>query len=142
MRDPLFHITAAALECLEKSHSLTDLWSNLVDVDELLTSKAFEALDLHDLPTYGGEPIAPQPGVWSWDATRVLVSAWLAGDDDIAGFALVTREQFSLLTGDRRDRSTADGDTGTIVRVEGAMAVVSWDQGVRLPAPITELEKI
>lgn len=105
-RDPLFSIATAALKCIKESHCLVDLLTNLVDVDSLLSDKAWEALDLTELPTFGGDTIAPQAGVWSWDAERVLVSAWLTGGDDAlidwpvpnaAGFVLVTREQFAML---------------------------------------------
>lgn len=138
----LFEITAAAMKYIEEAHNLTDLWTKILEVDKLLTSEAFEALDLFDLPTYGGEPIPPTAGVWSWDRHQVLVSSWLTGEDDAAAFSLVTREQFELLVGDRRVRSKIDGDTGTIVRIEGHKAVVSWDQGIRLPALVADLERI
>lgn len=138
----LFEITAAAMQYIEEAHNLTDLWTKILEVDKLLTSEAWEALDLSDLPTYGGEPIPPTAGVWSWDRDRVLVSSWLTGEDDVAAFTLVTREQFELLVGDRRVRSKIDGDTGTVVRLDGDKAVVSWDQGIRLPALVADLERI
>ena len=140
----LFEITGAAMKYIEEAHNLTDLWTKILEVDELLTPMAFEVLELSDLPTYGGEPIPVIAGVWSWDNARVLVSSWLTGEDedDSAAFSLVTREQFALLTGDRRVRSKIDGDTGTVVRLDGDKAVVSWDQGIRLPALVADLERI
>ncbi len=138
----LFEITAAAMKYIEEAHNLTDLWTRILEVDKLLTYKAWEALDLTDLPTFGGEPIPVTAGVWSWDRDRVLVSSWLTGEDDAAAFTLVTRAQLELLVGDRRVRSRIDGDTGTVVRIEGHHAVVSWDQGIRLPALVDDLERI
>lgn len=138
----LFEITAAAMKYIEEAHNLTDLWTKILEVDKLLKLEAWEALDFSDLPTFGGEPIPVHAGVWSWDNERVLVSSWLTGEDDRAAFTLVTREQFELLVGDRRVRSKIDGDTGTVVRIEGDKAVVSWDQGIRLPALVTDLERI
>ena len=39
-----------------------------------------DAIDWTDLPTFGGEAPSNTDGVWSWDATRLLVtSAPLAG---------------------------------------------------------------
>lgn len=138
----LFEITGAAMKYINEAHNLTDLWTKILEVDKLLTLEAWEALDFSDLPTYGGEPIPVTAGVWSWDKGRVLVSSWLTGEDDAAAFTLVTREQLELLTGDRRVRSKIDGDTGTVVRIEGHRAVVSWDQGIRLPALVADLERI
>lgn len=138
----LFEITAAAMKYINEAHNLTDLWTKILEVDKLLTSKAFEALDLTDLPTFGGEPIPVHAGVWSWDKERVLVASWLTGEDDDVAFTLVAREQFALLMGDRRVRSKIDGDTGTVVRIEGHYAVVSWDQGIRLRALADDLERI
>jgi len=138
----LFEITAAAMQYIEEAHNLPTLSGRILEVDKLLTSEAWEALDLSDLPTFGGEPIPVTAGVWSWDRHQVLVSSWLTGEDDVAAFTLVTREQFALLVGDRRVRSRIDGDTGTVVRIEGHYAVVSWDQGIRLPALVSDLERI
>lgn len=138
----LFQITAAAMQYIEEAHNLSTLSGRILEVDKLLTSEAWEALDLSDLPTFGGEPIPPTAGVWSWDRHQVLVSSWLTGEDDAAAFSLVTREQFALLTGDRRVRSKIDGDTGTVAYLEGHYAVVSWDQGLRLPALVADLERI
>lgn len=138
----LFEITAAAMQYIEEAHNLTDLWTKILEVDKLLTSEAFEALDLTDLPTYGGDPIPVTAGVWSWDHDQVLVSSWMTGEDDAAAFALMTRAQLELLLGDRRVRSRIDGDTGTVVRIEGHKAIVSWDQGIRLPALVSDLERI
>ncbi len=137
----LFQITAAAMQYIEEAHNLVDLQTKILEVDKLLTSEAWEALDFSDLPTYGGEPIPVTAGVWSWDKDRALVASWLTGDDDVAAFTLVTREQLGLLIGDRRVRSRIDDDTGTVVRLEGHYAVVSWDQGVRLPALVADLER-
>lgn len=138
----LFEITGAAMQYIEEAHNLSTLLGRILEVDKLLTSEAFEALDLTDLPTYGGDAIPPTAGVWSWDRQQVLVSSWLTGEDDAAAFTLVTREQLALLTGDRRVRSRIDGDTGTVAYLEGHFAVVSWDQGIRLPALVADLERI
>ena len=138
----LFEITAGAMKYIHEAHNLIDLWTKILEVDKLLTHKAWEALDLTDLPTYGGDPIPVTAGVWSWDRQQVLVSSWLTGEDIAAAFTLVTREQFDLLVGDRRVRSKINGDTGTFVRLEGHYAVVSWDQGIRLPALVDDLERI
>jgi hypothetical protein len=95
----LFEITGAAMKYIEEAHNLTDLWTKILEVDKLLTLEAWEALDLSDLPTFGGEPIPVHAGVWSWDKERVLVSSWLSDEDDAAAFALVTREQFKQRAG-------------------------------------------
>lgn len=142
MHGALYCITRTAMRYIEEAHNLTDLWTRILEVDKLLTSEAFEALDFTDLPTYGGDPIPVAAGVWSWDRDRVLVSSWLTGEDDAAAFTLVTRAQLELLVGDRRVCSRIDGDTGTVVRIEGHKAVVSWDQGIRLPALVSDLERI
>jgi hypothetical protein len=36
---------------------------------------------------------------------------------------------------------TEDYDVGTIVRLDGAIAWVAWDSGVRTPIPVAELRR-
>lgn len=99
MHEALYCITRTALRYIEEAHNLTDLWTRILEVDKLLTLEAWEALDLTDLPTFGGEPIPVHAGVWSWDKDRVLVSSWLSDEEDAAALTLVTREQFKQRAG-------------------------------------------
>lgn len=40
---------------------------------EILTTTTDHGLDWTELPTFGGEEPADTAGIWSWDATRLLV---------------------------------------------------------------------
>jgi hypothetical protein len=42
-----------------------------------------------DLPNFGGEDLAGNDGVWSWDETRLIVGSF-AGD-----LAIITREEYA-----------------------------------------------
>jgi hypothetical protein len=35
-----------------------------------------------------------------------------------------------------------DHDTGRVVEINGEMAVVAWDSGVRTPCPVTDLVRV
>lgn len=42
-----------------------------------------------DLPNFGGEDLAGNDGVWSWDETRLIIGEF-AGD-----LAIITREEYA-----------------------------------------------
>jgi len=48
---------------------------------------AVYGVDLCDLPTFGGEPLADTMSVWSWDADRLLV-----GEGPFADWNIVDRK--------------------------------------------------
>lgn len=74
--------------------------------------------DFCDLPTYGGQPPADTYGIWSWDATRLLVGE---GQGDLA---IVPRVSYDRLTDDQitalRDESGVAGDTATVADCDAA----------------------
>jgi len=60
--------------------------ANLDDLIESVRAGEYTDRQMTDLPTYGGEEPESTEGVWSWDATRLLIGA--CPDD----FHIVDRE--------------------------------------------------
>jgi hypothetical protein len=61
-------------------------WTDTLD-DSALEDYAADAVDMTELPTFGGEEPRDTHGVWSWDNERLLVG------DCIADFRIVAREE-------------------------------------------------
>lgn len=49
----------------------------------------------------------------------------------------------SIQVGDRVEAGEGeDHDIGRVERIDGEMAFVSWDSGVKTPCPISDLKKV
>jgi hypothetical protein len=92
------------LEAGEEAVDERDLEERLADaicLEDLLDAMRYDRdwegdFDFSSLPTYGGEAIQDTEGVWSWDATRVLVSAPPGGD-----LQIMTRAEWAEIVGAR-----------------------------------------
>lgn len=61
--------------------------SNLDSLLDTVLAGQFDDDAMTSLPTFGGDEPASTHGVWSWDATRLLVSV-----NDARRFAIIDRD--------------------------------------------------
>lgn len=118
----LIHSIYSATNLDELARAITDLRAEL-DGQE----KTEELVDLHDLPTFGGEAPASTESVWSWDRDRLLV-----GEGE---FEIVSRAEWAGFTEGAEVEGGAEGtddyDTGKITKADGADVTVAWSNGER-----------
>lgn len=71
----------------------TNLKELLNELRSIQTVAEIERIDMTSLPTFGGEEPANMTGVWSWDATHLLVGDDVGTGEFVGDLKIVKRGQ-------------------------------------------------